>query len=303
MISGIKITSPTNKREGNMFTIKKAERKQSKLRLALCGPSNSGKTFSALLIASGIGGKVVVIDTENGSADLYASLTDYSVLRLQPPFSPERYVSAMRHAEDAGFDVIIIDSLSHAWSGTGGTLEKHSEATARDPRGNSYAAWRSVTPGHNALVDAILQSPCHVIANMRAKTEYVQEKDENGKTVVRKVGMGPVMRDGIEYEFTLFLELDQNHNAFVSKTRIPELDNKVFTPTKETGEQLMQWLNQGEKDYTYELLRLKKIIKETPDVDLSDFEAVIEFWKEQEPASYEAGMKYIEERKNASTTS
>jgi hypothetical protein len=247
-----------------------------------------------LLIASGLGSKTLVIDTENRSADLYSHLTEYDVLTLNAPFSPERYIAAIKQGEKAGYDTIIIDSLSHAWVGSGGTLEKHGNATAKDPRGNSYAAWREVTPAHNGLVDAILQSPCHIIATMRAKTEYVQDKDENGKTTIRKVGLSPVMRDGIEYEFTVFLDMDQKHNAFVSKTRIDSFDGKVFVPTKDTGAELLAWLNDGTDDNSAAIDALKREIRANPKLDLEGHEATLEAWKAEEPETYQAAMAYME---------
>lgn len=139
--------------------------------------------------------------------------------------------------------VIIIDSLTHAWTGVGGALDKQSKIAART--GNSYTAWRDVTPEHNRLVDAMLQSPCHVIADIRAKQEYVQEKNEKGKTVVRNVGMGLQMRDGIEYEFTTCFMLDQDHTANATKDRTGLFDGKYFTITPETGKEIYRWLSSG----------------------------------------------------------
>ncbi|CAB4141116.1 AAA domain containing protein [uncultured Caudovirales phage] len=228
------------------FQIRKAERKKSKLRLGISAPSGAGKTYSSLLIAAGIGKKIGVIDTENGSGDLYDNLIEggYDIITLAPPFEPSRYVQAIKTFEQAGYDVIIIDSLSHAWSGTGGLLDKQGKIA--DKEGNSYTAWRKVTPEHNKLVETLLQSPAHIIATMRAKTEYVQEKDEStGKTRVRKVGMAPIMRDGIEYEFTAFLEIDHQHVASASKDRTGMFDGKFFTPDTETGKQLLAWLDSG----------------------------------------------------------
>ena len=226
--------------------IRKAVRRKAKLRLGISAPSGAGKTYSSLLMASGLGSKIGFIDTENGSGDLYSSLLPggYDIITLSAPYTPERYQEALRAFESAGYDVVIIDSLSHAWAGSGGALEKQGKVA--DKSGNSYAAWRQVTPGHNALVDAILQSPCHVIVTLRAKTEYVQEKNEQGKTVVRKVGMSPVMRDGIEYEFTVFMEMDTKHEAQVSKDRTTLFDDSFFRPSAETGKKLLAWFDSAE---------------------------------------------------------
>ena len=228
------------------FEIHRATKRRAKLRLGMSGPAGSGKTYSALLIASGLGGRIGMIDTEHGSGDLYADLLPegYDVLSLTPPFTPARYIEAIRAFEQAGVDTIIVDSLSHAWAGEGGSLDRQGKIA--DKSGNSWQAWRQVTPEHNALVEALLQSPCHIIATMRAKTEYVQEKDERtGRQVVRKIGLAPVMRDGIEYEFTTFLELDVQHMAFVGKDRTRLFDGTIFKPDADTGRQLLGWLDSG----------------------------------------------------------
>ena len=169
--------------------IRKAQRRKAKLRLGLVAPSGAGKTYSALQMAFGLGGKIGMIDTEHGSGDLYAHLGEYDIITLSAPFTVRKYLDALRAFESEGYDTIIIDSLSHAWAGDGGLLDKQGKLADQDSRGNSYAAWRKVTPEHNALVEAILQSPAHIIATMRAKQDYVQEKDDRGKTVVRKVGL------------------------------------------------------------------------------------------------------------------
>lgn len=231
--------------------IRKATRKKAKLRLGISAPTGAGKTYSSLLIASGIGQKVGLIDTENGSGDLYAESpkikdclpNGYDIITLSAPFDPSRYIEAIEAFEKQNYDVIIIDSLSHAWSGSGGSLDKQGKEADRS--GNSYTAWRKVTPGHNALVDKMLQSPSHIIACMRAKTEYVQEKNEQGKTIVRKLGLSPVMRDGIEFEFTVFGEIDQDHYFKASKDRTETLKDTFIIPTKELGEKLLNWLNSG----------------------------------------------------------
>lgn len=229
-----------------MLQIRKAVRSKAKLRLGISAPSGAGKTYSSLLVASGIGGKIGLIDTENGSGDLYADLLPdgYDVITLTAPFEPRRYIEAVKAFEQAGYGVIIVDSLSHAWNGVGGLLDKQGKLA--DKSGNSWSAWRTVTPEHNALVDALLQSPCHIIATMRSKSEYVQERDEKtGKQVVRKIGMAPIMRDGIEYEFTVFLDLDHQHFASSSKDRTGMFDGQYFVPGADTGKKLLDWLEAG----------------------------------------------------------
>ncbi|MBP8944122.1 MAG: ATP-binding protein [Saprospiraceae bacterium] len=224
--------------ENLMF--KKAQRKAAKLRLALVGPSGSGKTYSALMIAKGLEGRVALIDTERGSGELYSHLLNYDAAQLDPPFSPEKYINAIKAAEQAGYDIVILDSLSHAWTGEGGVLDMHDRAS-KSVR-NTFAAWREVTPQHNALVDAILGSTCHVIVTMRTKTAY-EVTNENGKTKVAKVGLAPVQRDGVEYEFTVVMDLSvDGHVGTASKDRTGLFDGQHILPSEETGKSLKRWL-------------------------------------------------------------
>jgi hypothetical protein len=224
----------------------KATRQQAKLRLALAGPSGSGKTYSALLIARGLvpEGRIALLDTERGSGALYAHLTDYDLATLTPPYSPERYIALIREAERAGYAVLIIDSLSHAWTGQGGVLDLHEKA-ATAARGNTWAAWREVTPAHNALVEAMLGANLHLIATLRTKTAY-EVADENGKKKPVKVGLAPVQREGIEYEFTLVFDLTvEGHLASVAKDRTTLFNGEHVTPGLETGRKLRDWLDRA----------------------------------------------------------
>lgn len=225
--------------------IRKATRRKAKLRLALLGPSGSGKTMSAIKLAAGIGGKIGVIDTENGSADLYAEIADYDVITLEKPYSVTKYREAIGAFEQAGYATIIVDSLTHAWSGAGGLLDKQGQMAAK-PGANSYTAWREITPEHNSLVEALLASPCHIIATMRVKTEYVMETNDRGKQVPRKVGLQPVQRDGMEYEFTVALDIDANHKAQASKDRTTIFEGFYDTITEATGRKLLDWLDRGD---------------------------------------------------------
>ena len=230
------------------MTFRKATRSRAKLRLAIDGPSGSGKTYSALLLARGLvgpSGKIAMIDTERGSGELYSHTTDYDVLPLAPPYSPDRYCAAIRAAEVAGYDALIIDSLSHAWVGEGGVLDLHDKATAASRSGNSYSAWRDVTPKHNSLVDAMLGSPIHVIVTMRSKAEYVIE-EKDGKKSVRKVWLAPVHREGMEYEFTTVLDLSlDRHIATASKDRTGQWDGRYEVPTIDMGQKMAAWLEAG----------------------------------------------------------
>jgi hypothetical protein len=226
-----------------MSIFQKAERRKAKLRLALCGPSGSGKTFSALKIAKGMGGKIALIDTENGSGQLYCDIADYDVAEIAPPFSVDKYIGAIKGAEEAGYDVLIIDSLSHAWSKQGGILD---EVNKRGGKNSFTNGWRDATPLHDKFIDAILQSSIHIIVTMRAKTAYEMEKDEKGKIVPVKKGMEPVQRAGLEYEFTVVLDMDnERHTATSGKDRTRLFDGKCFTPDENTGMELMQWLGMG----------------------------------------------------------
>lgn len=223
----------------------KATKTQSRARIAFVGPAGSGKTYSALRVAKGLAGdgRVAVICAERGSAGKYADEFDFDMLTLES-FSPDTYVEAIHVAEKGGYAVLIIDGLSPAWSGKGGALELVDQAAKR-AKGNSYAGWRDVTPKHNAMVDAILASPCHIIATLRSKTEYVLE-ERNGKQVPRKVGMAPIQRDGLEYEFDVVGEMNLDHEWIVSKTRARFLTDAIVSkPGEELGEHLRAWLTDG----------------------------------------------------------
>jgi hypothetical protein len=226
------------------FQFKKATKKDQKLRLGLVGPSGSGKTYSALAIATGLGARIAVVDSEHGSASLYSDRFTFDVIELVS-FSPENYIGAIHAAEEAGYDVVILDSLSHAWAGKDGILEQK-DAAAKRNKGDSFGAWRDLTPLHNKLIDTIVGSSIHVIATMRAKQEYVVQKDEKtGKTSVKKLGLAPVQRDGMEYEFTLVGDMDDS-DLVVTKSRVEALSGKVIQkPGKEMGKQLRAWLSDG----------------------------------------------------------
>jgi hypothetical protein len=223
-----------------------AKRKQAKIKMALQGPSGSGKTMGALLIGYGLcgnWGKIAVIDTENYSASLYAHLGSYTVVNITAPYSPEKYIEAIKLCEEAGMDVIIVDSISHEWEGSGGILEVHGNML-----GNSFTNWSKLTPRHNALVQTILQSKAHIVATIRSKQEYVLS-ERNGKQVPEKVGMKGVTRDGMDYEFTLVFDIDIKHNAIASKDRTGLfMDKPDLRITTQIGQQILVWCNQGEMD-------------------------------------------------------
>lgn len=225
---------------------KRAERKKAKLRLAMFGPSGSGKTYSALLVAQGLGGKIALIDTEQGSGELYADLCEYDVAPISAPFDPDKYIKLIKEAERAGYSVIVIDSLSHAWAGAGGMLEMHDMATQASRSKNSYNAWREVTPVHNKLIDTILQSKAHMIVTARSKVAYELQDDGRGKKAPVKVGLAPVFREGLDYEMTICFDLSiEKHVASVTKDRTGLYDGKCFVPAVETGREILAWLESG----------------------------------------------------------
>ena len=219
--------------------LRKSERKQAKIKMALQGSAGSGKTMSALLLAKGLTNdnlsKVAIIDTENGSSDLYAHLGNYNVLNMQPPYTPEKYIQAIDICLEAGMEVIIIDSISHCWDEL---LDFHSKLP-----GNSFTNWNKVTPRQKAFVDKILQSPAHFISTMRTKQDYVLNQ-KNGKYVPEKVGLKAVQRDGVEYEFTLVFDIDSKHFATASKDRTNLFSGKPeFIISTATGKKILEWCN------------------------------------------------------------
>jgi hypothetical protein len=224
-----------------MTMFKKAERKQARLRLALAGPSGSGKTYSALQMAKGLGSKIAVIDTEHGSASLYADVVEFDTMELHPPYSPERFIEAIQAAESEGYEVLIIDSYSHEWTGAGGCLEINDEIAKAKYKGNTWSAWNETTPRHRRLIDKMLTSPLHIICTMRSKTETVQGE---GKKVV-KLGLKSEQREGTDYEFTVVLDVSHDgHMAVASKDRTKLFANPELI-TEETGRRLLDWLNCG----------------------------------------------------------
>lgn len=222
----------------------KAKRQQLKLRIGLSGPSGFGKTYSALLLAHGMTNdwsKIAVIDTENGSSNLYSHLGDFNVLNLTEPYNPERYIEAIRACELANIEVIIIDSITHEWQGKGGCLEIHEKL------GGRFQDWSKVSPRHQAFIDAILNSKTHVITSTRRKIDYSLDVSNNGKTKVVKHGTKEITREGFEYELTVNFELiNDKHLAKASKDRTGLfMDRPEFVINAATGKKLMNWCNEG----------------------------------------------------------
>jgi hypothetical protein len=263
--------------------IRKASRKKARLRLGISAPSGAGKTMGALLLAYGITkdwGKIGLIDTEEGSGELYVgvhkqgvTIGEFGYIRISKDFSPVNYTNAIHAFEAANYEVIIIDSLTHAWAGAEGLLQKQGNIAAKT--GNGYTAWRNVTPQHDALVNCMLQSPANIIATMRSKVEYAMQKGPDGKTKVEKMGMAPIQREGMEYEFTTFFDIDSNSIASASKDRTDlfstidaagRLDKKHFMLTPKTGEDLLNWLETGKESPDSVAQRLAGVIKASTDL-------------------------------------
>lgn len=225
--------------------LKQVRKQQIKLRVGLSGASGFGKTYSALLLAFGITNdwtKIAVIDTENGSVNLYSKLGNYNTLTLNPPYNPERYMEAIKTCENASMEVIIIDSITHEWNGKGGCLELHEKL------GGRFQDWAKITPRHQNFIDSILRSKCHILTTVRRKVDYSMDRDRNGKTKVIKLGTKEITREGFEYELTLNFELiNENHLATASKDRTGLFMNKPeFVITEGTGKILNKWCNDGE---------------------------------------------------------
>lgn len=221
--------------------LRHSERKKAKIKMALQGSAGSGKTYSSLLLAQGLTNgdftKVAIIDSENGSADLYAHLGQYNVLTLAPPFTPDNYIKAIDVCENAGMEVIIIDSTSHCWDYL---LDYHSSLA-----GNSFTNWAKITPMLKKFIDKIIQCDAHVIATMRTKQDYVLNQID-GKYVPEKVGLKAVQKDGLDYEFTIVFDVDIKHFAVSSKDRTGLFMGKPeFVINSATGKRILEWCNSG----------------------------------------------------------
>ena len=230
-----------------MKQFQKATKQQSYLRMALVGPSGSGKTYSSLRIAQGLGKRIALIDSERGSAAKYAGDFAFDTVKLETSFSPSEYIEGIEAAIQGGYDVLIIDSLSHAWTDKGGILELHDAIVAQDRTVNDFTAWRKVNPEHNRLIDAILRAPLHIIVTLRAKTDHLVEKNDQGKTVVQKIGLKAIQRDGLEYEFDVVGDLDQNNTLIITKTRCRSLfQATIHHPGEDNiAPVLKAWLTDG----------------------------------------------------------
>lgn len=222
-----------------------ATRQAAKARLALCGPSGSGKTYTALALAHGLGDHIAVIDTERGSASKYVGVNDWQFDTVAPDsFSPDHLTALLAEASAGGYEVVVVDSLSHYWMGVDGMLEQ----VDRRSGSSSFSGWKEARPIERRMVDALIAYPGHVIVTMRTKTEYVIEDDARGKKVPRKVGMKPEQREGIEYEFDVVGDLDHTNTLTVSKARIPTLAHVVVPqPGEDLARTIRDWLSEGQE--------------------------------------------------------
>ena len=219
------------------FEFVQAEKSQLKARILISGAAGSGKTIAALELASALGSRVAVIDTENGSAALYSDKYKFEMLNLQPPYPPEDFVQAIKVAENSGFDVIVVDGITPEWSGTGGCLDLHTKL------GGRFQDWAKITPRHRKFIQKILECSTHIICTCRSKQGYAM--DEQSKKVT-KLGMAPEQRDGLDYEMTLvFNIINQTHLAEATKDRTGLFDGKQFLISKNTGLEILEWLNSG----------------------------------------------------------
>jgi GTPase SAR1 family protein len=227
------------------FEFKRAERKKLKLKIGLTGPAGSGKSYTALRLATGLsgnGGKIALLNTERNRGEIYATEFEYDILELQPPYKPERFIEAIDAAVEGGYDVLILDSASHEWIGEGGVLDMN-----RKMQGNSFANWAQLTPRHDAFIDKVTSSDIHTIVCMRGKDDYVLEEDEKGKKVPKKIGLGPQQRDGFEYEFHIAFNLDMQHIATAVKDNSHIFDGTYKVLTEEDGKAILEWATSGKE--------------------------------------------------------
>lgn len=242
------------------FQIRKAEKRQLALKILCAGSSGSGKTYSALRLATGItnktGGEIFLINTEGDRGEMYANKFKYNILDLPEPRSPEKYMEAIQACIDAGASVIIIDSLSHEWN--------YLNEQVNNMQGNSFNNWARQKPRHRKLVDFIVESKVHIIATGRGKDEYVMETNEKNKTSIKKVGVGVQQEKDTEYEYMVTFNIAQDtHVATVMKDNTGLFDNKFDVLNEKDGEALYDWANSGNepvKAPEYDLPKLREDI-------------------------------------------
>ena len=232
------------------FTANKATRELIWVKLALMAPSGGGKTYSSLRLATGMlealkekglgqNGRILMLNTEQKRGYYYANEFDYDIIDLQAPYTPENYVEAIEWAVKEDYPILILDSTSHEWEGSGGCLELHQKM------GGNFQAWAKITPRHNKFLGSIADSPIHIIATMRGKDQYSIEQGD--KMSVKKLGVGAKQREGFEYEFTASFLMDQSSNtAEVQKDNTHLFENESSILFNEGhGRDIVEWANSG----------------------------------------------------------
>jgi hypothetical protein len=227
------------------MAFKKATKRDAILRFAIMGPAGSGKTRTALELATRLGKRVAVIDSEGGRSRAYSGRFNFDVDDELPDYSPESYVKAIRQAQTDGYDVIVVDSASHEWAGKGGVLAKVDNIAAKSQSGNKFTAWAVGTPAHQSFIDAVIQCRRHIILTLRSKTEWVLEENASGKKVPKAIGVGAVQRDGTEYEVDFVGQMDPEHRLTIIKTTdYAELEGVTFDkPSADLADALKKWLS------------------------------------------------------------
>lgn len=287
-----------------------ARREKMKAAVAFIGSSGSGKTLSMLLVAYGmmkeeypnsddseVFKKIGMIDTEHNRGQIYAGTTvaglriePFYHIDLQPPYTVERYGEAMMDLKNAGCEVIIVDSISHAWEGEGGMLDLKEEF------GGTFAAWRKVKPYMEKLIRDLTANNVHVLASMRTKQDYQVETGDTGKLSIKKIGLKPVMKDDLEYEFMIVWRIDQSHIAQAVKDNSNLFENNPGRLTAEHGKKLFKWLDEGIDVKAEEEAHRQKIIAYITDARKD--EAVDKFAKQLEFKANcdvpDMNLKYLE---------
>ncbi|GAA2770184.1 AAA family ATPase [Streptomyces showdoensis] len=235
-----------NQREELTFV--DATRPATNAMIALTGPANAGKSYTALAMAAGMGTNIGVCDTERGRASHYASLFPFKHLRM-PDFRPQTLVRALAVGARQGIDVMIIDSGTHYWSGRGGVLEQVDRTTSASRSNNAFTSgWKTIKPVEHEMWDAVMAYPGHVIMTLRVKTAYELVTNKNGGVEPKKVGLKPDQRADAEYEFDFVGDLDMEHTMTVSKCSYPglfESGERIELPNTETGNKIVRWLSEG----------------------------------------------------------
>lgn len=234
------------------FQVKKAKREKIFVKIALMAPSGGGKTYGSLRLATGMkeeikketgkDAKILMVNTEQKRGYYYANEFDYDIVDLDAPYEPEKFVDVIKFAQDEGYDILILDSTSPEWDGSGGCLELQQKA------GGTYQAWGKITPRHDRFIHAIADSPIHIIATMRGKDQYEMNTDEKGKKTVQKLGVGAKQRDGFEYEFTCTFLIDQKTSTSEAQKDNTHLfqSRGAILLSEQDGRDIIKWANEGE---------------------------------------------------------